>query len=580
MSIYKQRVEKLQEILKTKQYDFCIVASSDPHANEYLPNFYKARANISGFYGSAGTLVVGQDEAILFTDGRYFLQAKAELDGSGIKLNEGADFLGYLKTHHKGKKIVIDDNVYMYSGYELLKQDFDVVCEDLIGLVYDRGELVCEEVYIQKDEFITLCAKDKIKLIQDKMKEKSIKYHIISSLDDIAYLTNLRGNDIECNPVFLSYMAISLDECILFIDDKKLNDDVRNYLKSQSIIIKNYEDIFAYVKTLDEKVLIDFDKTSTKLANTIKVEKVNSINISTFLKSQKTDAEIQNIKQAHIVDGVALVKFFMDLEQRLARNDELYEYDIDALVTSYRAKNENYICNSFSTIAGFNENAALPHYRAKAKGSKKIEKNGILLIDSGAQYQNGTTDITRVIPTGVASDEFKKDYTLVLKSHIAIATLVHKEGVMMPLLDVMARSVLWENGLDYIHGTGHGVGYFLNVHEGPQVLSYLAPILPKTAVKKGMLTSIEPGLYHTGKYGIRLENLCVSKHKLSSIYGEFLEFESVTLYPFELELIDKSMLNDKEISWINTYHQKVFDSLSKFLNNEETQWLKAKTKAL
>lgn len=579
MSIYRQRVKTLQNILKEQNYDFCIIPSVDPHANEYLPDFYKDRANISGFSGSAGTLVVGQEKAILFTDGRYFLQAKAELVGSDIVLNEGADFLAFLKANHKGTKIVINDEVYMYSSYLALKQDFEVFCKDLTKLVYDKGELICNQIYIQKDEFITLSAKEKIKLIQNDMQKLNAKHHIISSLDDIAYITNLRGSDVECNPVFLAYMVVGLDFCILFIDSNKLNDQIIQYLHSQNIITKEYTQIFDYVKTLDESVLLDYDKTSTKLANSINSNKINAINPSTFLKSQKTDEEINNIKKAHISDGVALVKFFKDFEEIL-KTQELCEYDIDELITSYRAKDKDYICNSFSTIAGFNENSALPHYKAKAQGSKKIEKNGVLLIDSGAQYQSGTTDITRVIFVGKASDEFKKDYTLVLKSHIAIATLTHKEGVLMPLLDVMARSVLWENGLDYMHGTGHGVGYFLNVHEGPQVLSYLAPLLPKTAVKKGMLTSIEPGLYHENKYGIRLENLYVSKHKLSSKYGEFLEFESVTLYPFELDLIDTSMLDEKELSWINAYHQKVFDVLSVYLDDELRRFLAYKTRKI
>ena len=579
-AIYKQRVEKLQQILKEKQCDFCIITSSDPHASEYLPEFYKTRANISGFFGSAGTLVVGQKEAILFTDGRYFLQAEKELNGSKIKLNKGPNFLAYLQTNHKNSKIIIDDNTYMYSWYLSLKEDFEIVYEDLASLVYDRGELVCNKVYIQNSEFIGSSSKDKIKLIQEELQKLNAKHHIISSLDDIAYITNLRGSDVECNPVFLAYMVISYDKCTLFIDNKKLNEEINSYLSEQEILIQNYEDIFEYIKTLEDNVLVDYDKSSVKLINSIQSNKINSVNPSTFLKSQKNETEIKHIKQAHIADGVALVKFFINLEKKLASGEKLYEHDIDTLVTQYRAYNENYVCNSFSTIAGFNENAALPHYKANSQNSKAIEKNGILLIDSGAQYQNGTTDITRVVATGIISDEFKKDYTLVLKSHIAIASLVYKEGIMMPLLDVMARSVLWENGLDYMHGTGHGVGYFLNVHEGPQVLSYLAPISEKTAVKKGMLTSIEPGLYHVNKYGIRLENLYISKHKLSSEYGEFLEFENVTMYPFELDLIDKSMLNDKEISWINSYHQKVFDELSEFLNEDEKIWLKAKTRAL
>ncbi|WP_267524782.1 aminopeptidase P family protein [Campylobacter sp. MG1] len=579
MSIYKERIKKLQELIKFNDLDFYIVLSSDPHASEYLPDFYKTRAKLSGFSGSAGTLIVSQNEAFLFTDGRYFLQASKQLEGSDIKLCKTADYFSFL-SDYKNAKIGIDYSVLMHNIYLKLSDNFNLVNIDLASEILENSEIITNEIYKQDDKFISLSASEKILKIKKIMREKNINHHIISSLDDIAYITNLRGSDVLYNPVFLSYLIISDDNCVLFVNEKKLNSNVKIYLQNQGIIVKDYCEILNYSNCLNGNILLDYEKTSTKLALNLQGNLINDINPSVFLKSCKNEIEIENIKQAHIQDGVALVRFFMDFEKRIGSGEKLNECDIDTLITNERAKHNLYISNSFSTIAGFNENAALPHYRAIKGSAKQISKDGILLIDSGAQYQNGTTDITRVIAIGKVSDEVVNDYTLVLKSHIAMSSLIHKEDVLMPLLDVMARSILWEKGLDYMHGTGHGVGYFLNVHEGPQVLSYLTNIHMKMKVKKGMLTSIEPGLYKYNQYGIRLENLVLSMPYLSTEYGEFLKFESVTLYPFELNLINLNMLDEKEKLWLNSYHEKVFKTLSPYLNDNEKYWLENKTKKI
>lgn len=578
MNIYRQRIQKIQELLIANNLDFYLVLSSDPHANEYLPDFYKTRANLSGFSGSAGTLLISCKEAFLFTDGRYFLQASKELDGSGIILQKNHDYLSFL-SNYNGSKIGVDYSVLMYSVYLRLKEKFNLVDIDLSNKVLPQNTLIKNQIYKQNENFISKSAALKIAKIKEFMKEKNADYHIISSLDDIAYITNLRGSDIEYNPVFLSYLIIGYENCILFLDETKIDNNIKQYLNSQNFIIKNYDEIFDYSKKINGSILLDFDKTATKLVLNLKANIISDTNPSVFLKSCKDEKEIFNIKQAHIYDGVALVRFFINFLKKID-NENLSEYDVDALITNERKKSDLFVSNSFATIAGFNENAALPHYKAQKDNAKFITKNGVLLIDSGAQYQNGTTDITRVIAIGKASDEVVQDYTLVLKSHIAISSLVHKEDIAMPLFDVMARSVLWEQGLDYMHGSGHGVGYFLNVHEGPQVLSYFANPSDKTKVKRGMLTSIEPGIYRKNKYGIRLENLVVSKHFLSSEYGEFLVFEPVTMFPFELNLIDKNKLDDKEKLWLNDYHKIVYKNLSPYLNESEKQWLQEKTKEI
>lgn len=578
MNIYRQRIQKIQELLIANNLDFYLVLSSDPHANEYLPDFYKTRADLSGFSGSAGTLLISCKEAFLFTDGRYFLQASKELDGSGIILQKNHDYLSFL-SNYNGSKIGVDYSVLMYSVYLRLKEKFNLVDIDLSNKVLPQNTLIKNQIYKQNENFISKSAALKIAKIKEFMKEKNADYHIISSLDDIAYITNLRGSDIEYNPVFLSYLIIGYENCILFLDETKIDNNIKQYLNSQNFIIKNYDEIFDYSKKINGSILLDFDKTATKLVLNLKTNIISDTNPSVFLKSCKDEKEIFNIKQAHIYDGVALVRFFINFLKKID-NENLSEYDVDALITNERKKSDLFVSNSFATIAGFNENAALPHYKAQKDNAKFITKNGVLLIDSGAQYQNGTTDITRVIAIGKASDEVVQDYTLVLKSHIAISSLVHKEDIAMPLFDVMARSVLWEQGLDYMHGSGHGVGYFLNVHEGPQVLSYFVNPSDKTKVKRGMLTSIEPGIYRKNKYGIRLENLVVSKHFLSSEYGEFLVFEPVTMFPFELNLIDKNKLDDKEKLWLNDYHKIVYKNLSPYLNESEKQWLQEKTKEI
>ncbi|EPA1107784.1 aminopeptidase family protein P, partial [Campylobacter coli] len=401
-------------------------------------------------------------------------------------------------------------------------------------------------------------------------------------------ITNLRGNDVCYNPIFLSHLLILEGKALLFIDREKIDFELEKKLNLDGICLKEYNKIQDELKKLQNtNLLIEPSKTTTLLIEILdkSVEILEEINPSTHLKAIKTDKEIAHIQNAMIEDGVALCNFFTWLEENIKNNTQISELDIDTKITEFRSQSPYYISNSFSTIAGFNANAALPHYKAEKESFSYIQKNGLLLIDSGGQYKNGTTDITRVVAIGELNEEQIHDYTLVLKAHIAIASTIFPKDIAMPLLDAITRAPLWQEQLDYTHGTGHGVGYFLNVHEGPQTLSYFSPVLEKTKAKEGMLTSIEPGIYRTGKWGIRLENLVVNakiENPKNKDFGEFLYFKPLTLCPFEISCIDKTLLDAKEKAWINTYHKEVYEKLSPKLhdNLKALKWLKERTKAV
>ncbi|EPZ0226719.1 aminopeptidase family protein P, partial [Campylobacter coli] len=401
-------------------------------------------------------------------------------------------------------------------------------------------------------------------------------------------ITNLRGNDVCYNPIFLSHLLILEGKALLFIDREKIDFELEKKLNLDGICLKEYNKIQDELKKLQNtNLLIEPSKTTALLIEILdkSVEILEEINPSTHLKAIKTDKEIAHIQNAMIEDGVALCKFFTWLEENIKNNTQISELDIDTKITEFRSQSPYYISNSFSTIAGFNANAALPHYKAEKESFSYIQKNGLLLIDSGGQYKNGTTDITRVVAIGELNGEQIHDYTLVLKAHIAIASTIFPKDIAMPLLDAITRAPLWQEQLDYTHGTGHGVGYFLNVHEGPQTLSYFSPVLEKTKAKEGMLTSIEPGIYRTGKWGIRLENLVVNakiENPKNKDFGEFLYFKPLTLCPFEISCINKTLLDTKEKAWINTYHKEVYEKLSPKLhdNLKALKWLKERTKAV
>lgn len=593
MNIFAKRVGKLREAMQEKGLDAYLVVSADPHLSEYLSDYYKVKDYLSGFQGSVGTLVFTQKEAYLWVDGRYWLQAQKQLEGSGVvlqKQDKENTFQNWLKKNLKQGQILGSDFAVLNLALKKELEDFCTLKHcDLIALMWsDRPSLPKAQIYAHEKAYCALSAKEKIALVRQKMCELGAENHLISSLDDIAYLTNLRGADVEYNPVFLSHLLIKQNETLLFVDEDKISSALKEELKSEGILIYAYESVIKELKSLENTTLLIEPTRMTALlveALNSSVKLVEEINPSTHLKAVKGAREISHIEDAMVEDGVALCRFFAWLEEALEQKQKINEVDIDTRITEFRAKSPFYISNSFATIAAFKGNGAFPHYKAERQNCLDIEGDGFLLIDSGGQYKNGTTDITRVVPVGVLCEEQIHDYTLVLKAHIAISRAIFPKNIAMPLLDAITRQPLWEEQLDYIHGTGHGVGYFLNVHEGPQVLSYFAPVLEKTRAKEGMLSSIEPGIYKAGKWGVRLENLVVNtkvENPKNSAYGEFLYFKPVTLCPFELSCIDVNLLDEKEKRWLNAYHQKVRDKLSPRLKDEPKalKWLEARVRAI
>ncbi|EAJ1462375.1 aminopeptidase P family protein [Campylobacter upsaliensis] len=593
MNIFAKRVGKLREAMQEKGLDAYLVVSADPHLSEYLSDYYKVKDYLSGFQGSVGTLVFTQKEAYLWVDGRYWLQAQKQLEGSGVvlqKQDKENTFQNWFKKNLKQGQILGSDFAVLNLALKKELEDFCTLKHcDLIALMWsDRPSLPKAQIYAHEKAYCALSAKEKIALVRQKMCELGAENHLISSLDDIAYLTNLRGADVEYNPVFLSHLLIKQNETLLFVDEGKISSALKEELKSEGILIYAYESVIEELKRLENTtLLIESAKMTALLVEALNssVKLIEEINPSTHLKAVKGAREISHIEDAMIEDGVALCRFFAWLEEALEQKQKINEVDIDTRITEFRAKSPFYISNSFATIAAFKGNGAFPHYKAERQNCLDIEGDGFLLIDSGGQYKNGTTDITRVVPVGVLCEEQIHDYTLVLKAHIAISRAIFPKNIAMPLLDAITRQPLWEEQLDYIHGTGHGVGYFLNVHEGPQVLSYFAPVLEKTRAKEGMLSSIEPGIYKAGKWGVRLENLVVNtkvENPKNSAYGEFLYFKPVTLCPFELSCIDVNLLDEKEKRWLNAYHQKVRDKLSPRLKDEPKalKWLEARVRAI
>lgn len=594
MNPYALKIANLQDALKDENLDAYIVLSSDPHSSEYLPEYWKDRAFLSGFKGSVGTLIVTQTKAMLFIDGRYILQAKKELKGTNIDIsfqNTPTFYANWLVENVDNEaNIGINDRVLSLSVENTLKECFSVKSIKLrysntVDRIYTkRPPLPSEKIFEHHHTFCGLDRIQKLHAIREKMNDVNATHHLICSLDDIAWITNLRGKDVSYNPVFLAFLLISHDDAYLFTDTKKIDSLLQDKLLHDGFIIKEYTDIDEHLHALkDARVLIDPIKTNVYLLNLFRdnCKIIEQTNPSTFLKAVKTSKEIKLIKQAMISDGVALCHFFAWLEWALKRDISISELDIDSKLTEFRAKHKLYMGNSFNTIAGFNANGALPHYSANQENFSYINGNGLLLIDSGGQYQNGTTDITRVTGIRNVSNAQKRDYTLVLKALIAMSEALFPQDMSPTLLDSIGRIKLWSEQIDYKHGTGHGVGYFLNVHEGPQTLSCYSTSSKDNIFKPQMINSIEPGIYREGKWGVRLENLVmVTKPKQRNEFGIFLGFETLTLCPFEQKCINTSLLDEHEKKWINKYHKKVFKALAPKLKGKALSWLKRNTKEI
>jgi len=591
--VRRTRVLEVRKMLAKDGLSALIIPSADPHMSEYLPVYWQGRAWLSGFTGSVGTLVITQDFAGVWTDSRYWVQAPIELDGTGIVLQKMeqahptyAKFLADNLPH--GAKVAIDGSVLSMTEFDNLNQAFGehgiqlVIDADVLGQIWqDRPSLPNAPIDVHDAAFVDASAKQKLTQVREVMTQKGATHHLISSLDDVAWLTNLRGADVNFNPVFLSHLLITTDTATLFVHDDKLTDTAKSALDAAGIDVAHYDSV---AQSLDDVDALLFDPAKVAVGTLAHLPQsatlTKALNPSTILKAIKSDKELNHVREAMRQDGAALCEFFANLEDKLAQGERVSELDIDVMLEHARGRQPNHVSASFDTIAGFCANGAIVHYRATDERFAYLDGNGLLLIDSGAQYKNGTTDITRMAGIGQISDDEKRDVTYVLKAHIALASAHFPKDIPSMQLDVLARNQLWQQGLDYGHGTGHGVGYFLNVHEGPQVISRTAPVTPERIISEGMITSNEPGLYREGKWGIRLENLVVAVKASQSEFGEFLKFEDLTLCPFDTRLILPELLNEQEKRWLNDYHKRVHDELIGRVDGRAKAWLIKRTQAI
>ncbi len=600
MDTIPERLAALRAAMAKNHLDAWLAPSADPHLSEYLPAYWQSRQWLSGFSGSVGTLVVTATDAGLWADSRYWAQAEEQLAGSGIRLQKlGApnqpDHVTWLATElAPGARIGVDGHVLARTEAQRLQQacaakNISLHPEhDLLNDVWpNRPSLPTEPIYPHAAQFVSQTSRDKLAWLRSQISATHASGHLVSSLDDIAWLTNLRGSDVSYNPVFLAHLWVEASEATLFVAPGKLNADAEQALNEAGISVADYAEVGTYLASRDpaSAVLIDPSKVAINTLQSLPstATLIEAINPSTYAKSKKSAADIGHIRTAMAEDGAALCHFFAWLEAALDAGDTVTECDIDEALIKARSARPLYVSPSFATIAGFNAHGALPHYRATPESDVAIKGDGLLLIDSGGQYQNGTTDITRMVPIGTPSAAQMRDCALVLKAHIALAQAAFPEGIMSPLLDAIARAPLWAAQRDYGHGTGHGVGYFVNVHEGPQVLSYHAPCHPKTAMRAGMITSIEPGLYRPERWGIRIENLVanvVVAQPEETEFGDYLEFETLTLCPIDVRCIDLSLLTSSERAWLNDYHAQVRGTLQPMLEGAALAWLLKRTEAI
>ncbi|MDT8717434.1 aminopeptidase P family protein [Clostridium sp. 19966] len=589
----EEKLLNLRKLMKENEIDAYIVPSADYHLSEYVAEYFKCRQWISGFTGSAGTVVVTMTHAGLWTDGRYYIQAEKQLKGTEIKLFRMVDpgvpsVEKWLSdTLEKGSVVGIDGRVVSFKNLRGMKKQFSLkeininINIDLISKIWeDRPAIPEEKVFLHDDKYAGKSRADKINEIRKEMDKKKATHYLVTSLDDIAWTLNLRGNDVPCNPVFLSNLLITLTECYLFVDKKKVQENIAVELLESGITIKDYEETFAVLKSLteDEALLFDPSATNAYLIGAINdsVKLVEEDNITTALKSIKNDTEIKNWEDCQVSDGVAMVKFIKWLKDSVKKGI-VTEISASDKLEEFRGQGNLFAGISFDTIAGYKEHAAMMHYKATEESDYTLKAEGFFLVDSGGQYFNGTTDITRTFVLGDISEEERKDFTLVLKANIALSSVKFLYGATGSNLDIIARQPIWKYGLDYKCGTGHGVGFFLNVHEGPQRLSQVPNSIK---LEKGMILTNEPGIYKEGKHGIRTENMMVVAEDEKTEFGQFMRFDIITYCPIDLEGIDPEMLAEEEKKWLNDYHKTVYKKLYPFLNQEEKQWLKYNTREI
>ncbi|MFF7066334.1 M24 family metallopeptidase [Pseudomonas sp. NPDC008258] len=590
-----QRLARLRQAMAAEGINALLVPSADPHLSEYLPGYWQGRQWLSGFYGSVGTLVVTSGFAGLWVDSRYWEQADHELAGSGIELMKllpgkpGAlEWLG--ENVETNGSVAVDGAVMALASARQLGERLKargarlVTDKDLLGQVWDgRPALPGNPVYQHLPPHATVNRAEKLAQLRQGMLAKGADWHFIATLDDIAWLFNLRGSDVSYNPVFLAFALINQQQAILFVGQDKVDAHLRQVLAADGIEVRDYGEAGKALGAVPagSRLLVDPARVTCGLLESLptEVSLIEGINPTTLSKSCKGDEDLVHIRQAMEQDGAALCEFFAWLEGSLG-NETITELTIDEQLSAARARRPNFVSLSFSTIAAFNGNGAMPHYRATEQSHAVIEGDGLLLIDSGGQYLGGTTDITRMVPVGNPSYPQKQDCTRVLKGMIALSRATFPRGVLSPLLDAIARAPIWADQVDYGHGTGHGVGYFMNVHEGPQVIAYQAAPAPQTAMQAGMISSIEPGTYRPGQWGVRIENLVVNREAGKSAFGDFLHFETLTLCPIDTRCLLPEQLAKDELEWLNRYHTNVRERLAPLLKGDALAWLEMRTAPL
>ena len=581
----KYRIAVLRRQMCDAGVDAVIIPQTDPHQSEYLASHWQVRRYLSGFTGSAGSLVVTVDEALLWTDSRYFIQAAAQLDGSGVQLMKDGlpstpSIEDYLVSHlGKGAVVGVDGMLFSVLEADRMRSVFNahglkfVADFDVADAVWpQRPPLPKGEIFVHDEKYAGKSAKEKIAEILAKVKSAVF----ISPLDEVAWILNIRCNDVKYNPVATAYLYLSPHGSTLLIDPDKITPETEAYLVSQGVSVRPYDSVKEFVSELpaDEKVFVESGRTSATIAGLLGARAICGVSPVGMLKGVKNDVQVAGVRAAMVRDGVAMVKAFKELDDMMLSGAHVTELDVAALLLKYRSSQDLFFDESFGTIAGYGPHGAIVHYEADEDTSAKLQPDGLLLVDSGAQYLDGTTDITRTISLGNPTALQRRDFTLVMKGHIALATAVFPEGTRGAQLDVLARQFLWKDGLSYLHGTGHGVGHFLNVHEGPQSIrlnNTPAPMMP------GMITSNEPGLYREGVHGVRCENLVLCVPAMTTDFGRFLKFETLTLFPFDLSLFDTAIMSREEITWVNEYHDEVWRKLSPSLDADEKEWLRRKT---
>lgn len=591
-----ERISALRSLMEEKGYDVYLVPTDDSHQSEYVGEYFKARAFITGFTGSAGTAVITKTDAGLWTDGRYFIQATAQLEGSGITLfKAGQPDVPTIEAYitdviPEGGTLGFDGRVVAMGQGQALKAALAAknaridYSEDLIDRIWeDRPALSTKPAFALGVEYTGESIADKLSRIREAMKKEGADVHILAALDDICWTTNLRGNDIEYFPLLLSYAVITMDDMKLYVDETKLTAEMKESLAKDGISIHPYNAVYEDIKGLSAKdgVLVDPSRLNYALYNNIPKEAkvIEQMNPEVLMKAMKNDTELKNIVNAHIKDGAAVTRFMCWLKKNIGKT-EITEISAAKKLDSFRREQEGYLWQSFEPICGSGEHGAIVHYAATPETNVPVTTNGLFLTDTGGGYMEGSTDITRTFAFGELTDRMKEDFTTVLLCNLHLARAVFPHGISGFNLDAMARTPAWERGMDYNHGTGHGVGYLMNIHEAPAGFRCAVREKERNILEPGMVITNEPGIYIEGSHGIRIENEMIVRKGPKTEYGQFLYFEPITYVPIDLDAVDPDMMKQEDKDQLNAYHEKVYELISPHLNDEEKEWLKEYTRAV